>query len=626
MNFFEHQEQARSSTGKLLLLFTLAIAALVGVTSYVVALALATTEARSGRPVNLQGPIPLDIVLGTAMVIVSVVGLGALYRIAQLRSGGRVIAESMGGRLLNRHDAGADENKILNVVEEMALAAGMPVPPVYIIDDDAINAFAAGYRQQDAVIGITRGAIRLLKRDELQGVIAHEFSHIFNGDMRLNLRLIGWLHGLLLLGLIGGQLLRFRYLAGSRKNNAAGAMVVLGLALAVLGYTGVFFGNLIKSAVSRQREFLADASAVQFTRNPEGIGNALKKIGGYALGSRLMTQEATEISHMLFGEGEMRRGIGGMFATHPPLAERIRRIDPRWDGQLINPEKEREIAYSSLPDEPPAASVQATASNAEKLATVLVGAVGTASAQSLGFAQAHLSAIPDSAKQQLHTPLEASLLMFGVLIAQSHPQVARTQLEFLQKQLPAASFSLLAQQLKMLMPMARELDLTLVELAQPALRQLSPDQLRQFLKMINELITIDGEVTLDEWCMGRLLTHYLDDSQGMPARLSLDDCLEECRVLLSSLAVAGHDDEDAKAAFAAGCNSAQIPVVTLLASDIHALENAIDKLVQLKPLQKPRLLKAMVACVQHDGKVTAEELDLLRVVAAVLDCPLPPLH
>jgi Zn-dependent protease with chaperone function len=626
VNFFEYQDRARTSTTKLLLLFAVAIAALVGVTSYFVAMGLAVVQTRSGRPVDFQGPMPIDVILGTATVIVSVVLLGALYRIAQLRGGGRVIAESMGGRLLSRHDASVDEQKILNVVEEMALASGLPVPPVYVIEDDAINAFAAGYRQQDAVIGITRGAIKLLNRDELQGVIAHEFSHIFNGDMRLNLRLIGWLHGLLLIGLIGAQLLRVRGMSRERSQTAGGILAI-GIGLTILGYTGVFFGNLIKSAVSRQREFLADASAVQFTRNPEGIGNALKKIGGYPLGSRLMMHEANEISHMLFGEGEMRRGIGGLFATHPPLAERIKRIDPRWDGQLINPEKQREISYSTLPEEQTSHDTSAkTAMNAVTLSAALVDAVGTASAQSLGFAQTHLSEVPDTVRQHLHTPLEASLLMHGVLIAQSQPAIARKQLELLQQQLPPASFTLLANQLKLLIPLSRELDITLVELAQPALKQLSPDQLQQFLQLTNQLINSDGEITLQEWGLGRLLHHYLDSSHGVSAKLALDQCYEACRVLLSALAVAGHDGADAEAAFAAAVSSALLPSTTMLPTDIAALDAAMNQLIQLKPLHKPRLLKAMVACVEHDGKLTGEELDLLRVVAALLDCPLPPLH
>ncbi len=630
MNFFEHQDRARTSTTRLLLLFVVAIATLVVGTSYVVALALAAMQAKSGRHVEFGMALPPDILLGTATVIVSVVLLGALYRIAQLHSGGRAIAESMGGRLLSRNQPSLDETKILNVVEEMALASGLPVPPVYVIEDDAINAFAAGYRQQDAVIGITRGAIKFLNRDELQGVIAHEFSHIFNGDMRLNLRLVGWLHGLLLIGLIGAQLLRLPQGMSRERSQAAGGILVLGLALAVLGYTGVMFGNIIKSAVSRQREFLADASAVQFTRNPDGIGNALKKIGGYALGSRMLMNETTEISHMLFGEGVMRRGIGGMFATHPPIGDRILRIDPRWNGELINPEHQREIAYSSLPDEPVAAGgLHATAGKAaaaEALAAVLVSAVGTATAQSLELAQSQLSAVPDAVKQHLQTTLEASLLMYGVVMVQSEPGVVSKQLNMLQQTLPPASVRLLAKQLKLLLPMPRELDLALVALAQPALKQLSPDQLEQFLKITADLISMDGVVTLPEWGLGRLLRHYLDSTHAVAAKLDLDECSEECRVLLSALAEAGNDSADAVAAFAAACSKLELTPTTMLPADTTLLDKAIDKLIQLKHLQKPRLLKAMVACVQHDGKLTTTELDLLRVVSALLDCPLPPLQ
>jgi Zn-dependent protease with chaperone function len=206
----------------------------------------------------------------------------------------------------------------------MAIAAGMPVPPVYLIRENSINAFAAGFGIHDAVIGINQGTIDLLNRQELQGVVAHEFSHILNGDMRINLRIIALLNGILILGIIGGGLMRGSMFSRSRDR---GALIALGIGLLVIGYGGTFFGQLIKAAVSRQREYLADASAVQFTRSTQGIANALKKIGAHSTGSRIESPQADENSHLFFGA---IRSFSSMMATHPPLEARIKALDPNW--------------------------------------------------------------------------------------------------------------------------------------------------------------------------------------------------------------------------------------------------------------------------------------------------------
>ena len=248
-------------------------------------------------------------------------------------AGGTVVAERLGGRRVFPNTIDPAERRLLNVVEEMALASGVPVPPVFLLSEEqGINAFAAGYSPSDAVVGVTRGCAEQLTRDELQGVVAHEFSHILNGDMRLNMRLIGVLHGILLMGLIGRELLRLGAFGGggalATKTTAPPHLLVIGLAFMIIGFLGLFIGNLIKAAVSRQREYLADASAVQFTRNPEGIAGALKRIGAAVFGSKLATPRAAEASHMYFAEG-----ISSLFATHPPLNDRIARIEPQWDGK-----------------------------------------------------------------------------------------------------------------------------------------------------------------------------------------------------------------------------------------------------------------------------------------------------
>ncbi|MFO7604424.1 MAG: M48 family metallopeptidase, partial [Gammaproteobacteria bacterium] len=323
MNFFEAQDQARRHTGWLVLLFALAVAGLIVLTNLLLLVVLSYTQTGhfAFTPTLLQDQFQWDVFLGVAVVIITLVFLGSLYKTLSLSGGGSQVAEMLGGRLVSRDTRDPAEQRLLNVVEEIAIAAGITVPPVYLLDESGINAFAAGTTPNSAVIGITQGALDAFSREELQGVIAHEFSHIFNGDMRLNIRLIGVLHGILLLGMLGYFMLRSsRYVRSS--NNRAGAAIVaimaLGVGLVVLGYIGHFFGQMIKAMVGRQREYLADASAVQFTRDKQGIAGALKKIGGASHGSLLDTPAAAEYSHAYFSQG-VRGFMQSLFATHPPL-------------------------------------------------------------------------------------------------------------------------------------------------------------------------------------------------------------------------------------------------------------------------------------------------------------------
>ena len=620
MNFFEQQDRARASTFYLVLLFALGVGVLVLLTSFAAVLAFSVMEQKATHGRAYDVVALSQFLLPTAAVIISVVLLGALYRTSQLRSGGKAVAEMMGGRLLHADHTDLDERKILNVVEEMAIASGVQVPPVYLIEDDAINAFAAGFKSQDAVIGITRGAIRLLDRDELQGVIAHEFSHIFNGDMRLNLRLIGWLHGLLLIALIGQMLMRSqRYVGSSRKNGAGTAIFLAGLAFFVLGYAGVFFGNLIKAAVSRQREYLADASAVQFTRNPDGIGSALKKIGGYALGSRMLTRETTEVGHLLFGEG----GISGLLATHPPLETRIRRIDPHWDGKMIEPDV-RKIQSSPARSPNTAARVAGVAVGLE---SGLIESVGNPSRQSIEEAGRQLAQIPGALHEHLHSPLAASLALYSLPVIYAGGIDARAQLQLLQQRLPAACFKQLGIVIKLMQELPRELDLTVIAMMQSALRQQSANQQQELLNNLLDLIHLDGNLSVQEWAVLSLARYYQAEVVHSDSTVSLPQCHSECVNLLSLLVKTGHASEVmAKAAFDKAWSSLSLgPATYRPESTLDDLDAALTRLVHLKPLQKPALLKAMLRAVQHDGRITAAEYTLLRTIAALLDCPLPPL-
>jgi Zn-dependent protease with chaperone function len=320
MDFFEAQEAARRRTSLLIGLFALAVLAIVAVIYAVLHLAVGPGA----------GPVDLVLLVQVAFGVGLLIAVGAGVRTASLRRGGPAVAELLGGRRVASDTSDPAERMLLNVVEEMAIASGTPVPAVYVLDaEDGINAFAAGYTTHDAAVAVTRGGLLSLTRDELQGVMAHEFSHILNGDMRLNIRLIGVLYGILLLAVVGRGIVYAGPRGGRRggRDGGAGWVVLLGLALLLVGYVGVFFGKLIKAAVSRQREYLADSAAVQFTRNPDGLAGALKKIGAQAQGSRIQDHHAEELSHLFFANG-LRSTLFGFLATHPPLEERIRRLDP----------------------------------------------------------------------------------------------------------------------------------------------------------------------------------------------------------------------------------------------------------------------------------------------------------
>ena len=347
-DFFARQDHARRQTLRLIVLFALSVAAIIIAIYLVVAVGFSAAESTThhvGLPASMEhyaavphrGLWQPDLFLGIAAGTLLVVTLGSLYKIAELSAGGETVALMMGGRAVDPQTTDLAERRLLNIVEEMALASGVPVPPVYVMDNEpSINAFAAGHQPGDAVVTVSAGACAYLSREELQGVMGHEFSHILNGDMRLNLRLIGVVNGILVLAILGYYLLAIRRPAprrSDRENNSGAAIFFLGLALVILGYLGVFFGNLIKAAISRQREFLADASAVQFTRYPGGIAGALKKIGGLEEGSHIRDAHAAEISHMFFGDA-FAGSFFRLFATHPPLDERIRALEPDFDGNF----------------------------------------------------------------------------------------------------------------------------------------------------------------------------------------------------------------------------------------------------------------------------------------------------
>ncbi|MFJ3052577.1 M48 family metallopeptidase [Pseudomonas nitroreducens] len=633
MNFFEHQDRARKQTGRLVLLLTIAVVCLVTITS----LALGWLWRHLGEPaLHLTSRASLpdpELYLSVAAVIVGVVVLGALYKQVQLSAGGKVVAESLGGRLLNLSASNADERRLLNVVEEMALASGSPVPPVYVLEDSSINAFAAGLSPRDAVIGITRGAIEQLDRNELQGVIAHEFSHIHHGDMLLNTRLTALLHGMLLLGLIGGMLLRgwsetstgvrISSRSSSNDKNGGGSVVLLvigaGVVLYVLGYVGTFFGQLIKASVSRQREFLADASAVQFTRDPSTIAGALKKIGGNPLGALLSAPRAAEFSHMYFGDG-----VGSSrFDTHPPLKDRIRRVDPGWDGNYPKFEPRLDVALMNKQAWTSAVTGQPYQPSAVDVAVAAVGAPTIAHLQE---ARSTLQRLDERLQRAAHDSEGAEALVYGLLL-DSDPGLRAPQLEAIKQRLNlslALQLDLLEESLLQLDPGQR---LPLLDLAMPALKQLDAKAFLALRENMALLIKLDGKVKLLEWTLLRIIERNLRPSSGKIGNVALADLSEACATLLAFLARVGEtSDLQTEQAFADAWSGLPfVPRPLPGAASLRELETALKQLEQLRPLQKPQLLKALARCIEHDGRITAGEAELMRAVADILDCPMPPL-
>jgi Zn-dependent protease with chaperone function len=651
MNFFEHQDRARRKTKQLLLLLLLAVIALISITTLAVAALVyfsGTAEPAAYEHDSLWfgicNALRLETFSWVALLISGVVLLGSLFRFIQLGSGGRAIAEAMGGRLLLGQTSDPDERKILNVVEEMAIASGTPVPPVYLMEDDAINAFAAGYHPQDAVIGITRGCIAQLSRDELQGVIAHEFSHIFHGDMRLNMRLVALLYGILVIGLMGEFVLRgsrASSLVRSNRDKSPGGILLVGLGLFVIGYTGTFFGNLIKAAVSRQREFLADASAVQFTRNPAGIAGALKKIGASSAGSTLHNDHAAEFSHMYFSQGV--RHFFNMMATHPPLGERIKRIQPYWNGKFetnmsasaANSNKENktftdEISGFAQTSGIDTASASINSSNASATSIDIESTlqqIAQPTTAQLRYAQACLTEIPAELKDASQDPFSARAIVFGLLLA-PQPDLRNRQLTLLNENLAAGESHNLNTIMYASTRMAAHLRLPLIELCITALKQLSAAQHTDFLHCLNVLIHADQKVSLMEWAIYRIVLHNIrQDPRPMRTR-DLQEMHDDCQLLLSLVAYTGANNQtEAESAFAQAGSALPFKHFTLLTAEaikLDAMDAVLARLNQIKPLQKPQLLKAMSICVMHDGKLHVHEAELFRALADGLDCPIPP--
>ena len=641
MDFFESQDTAKRNTTRLVVMFILAVLSLIVLTNLLVLVAfgLATPSvvAISGADSIVNWRIVLAVTLG----VLAVVGFGSLYKLLALAGGGARVAEMLNGRLILGEPGNINERRVQNVVEEMAIASGTPIPPVYVLEEKGINAFAAGYTPEDAVIGITSGAIETLSRDQLQGVIAHEFSHILHGDMRINIRLIAILHGILVLGIIGNHLLRGG--SYSRRSKESGGMVALGLGLVIVGFVGTFFGNLIKAAISRQREFLADASAVQFTRNPEGIAGALMQIAANNHGSYLVNANAMEISHALFEEG-VRSRFRNLYATHPPLDARIKAILPNWDGSYepLSVSSSREADGKGFADSEGAGkaetdkqqrlaalSTAATAILAEKM----IDHIGQPDMQGLAQARELLRQLPVDLIHAVHDPSAARAVIY-LLVLNAEPEARKEQLDYLASAADVGIYAELENLLSRYNVIDVETRLPLLYLALNSLRQLSSDQYQLFKTNLTQLIESDKKVSSFEWALQKIVFKTLASTfeKQQPAKFGRKELIElphAIEILLSVLARTGaRSESDAETAFIAGTEYLGINSIKLLSPQeisLRKLDTALEELGEVQPLHIPRLLKACVSCITQDDKVDAAEIELLRAIGIVLDCPIPPI-
>ena len=646
MNFFDAQDKARRTTRRLVAVYIVATVLIVLGVTLIVGAAMFYAgngnyfQGSYGQPfaafIRQQGTT-----LGFVAVIATLVILGATaFKTAALSSGGGRVAVDMGGTPVSPDVQDPLRRRLRNVVEEMAIASGMPVPEIYVLEhESAINAFAAGYAPGDAAIAVTRGTLELLDRDELQGVIGHEFSHILNGDMRLNIRLMGILFGIMVIGLTGRMILRggrYSGLVSSRRGKGAPVILMIGLGLAILGGIGVFFARMIKASVSRQREYLADASAVQFTRQSSGLANALKKIGGLQDGSHLSAADPEEVSHMLFGTGMK---LSGMFATHPPLTERIQALDPSFkaaDYRVTD-----RLQRQTIAEDAPASGLHSGVTTAiaggavAGLAESIPAMVGDPENEHVEFAASLRQTVPEILYDAAHSHESAYLLTVALIMDSSGRHLQR-QLNLAEERLGPQRASLVRMYYDEIAKCGAQYRLPLMEIAFPALKQRPEAQLTYLIELVGRMIDVDGEIDLYEYCFYRILVsnlgQALDPSRRQKSRRATREPVQRAAIdLLRIVARHGHDNTaEQERAFAAGRAAfgdwgRKFSFAANHSYSVAVLDDSLELLLALNGDGKRMLLEAVTAVVMSDKQLRVAEAELIRAICASLDCPLPPI-
>jgi len=631
VNFFEYQDQARRQSRWLVFLFILAVIIIIVVIDLAMLLAFGVMDAEQQQALFSMQTLKTNVpaLAGGALATAAVIAVASLFKTATLRSGGGKVARDLGGVLVEADARDPLRRRLYNVVEEIALASGIPVPEIYVLEQESgINAFAAGFTAADAAVAVTRGALEKLNRNELQGVIAHEFSHIFNGDMRLNIRLMGALFGILMLSLIGRKVLHGSYYMGRSKNSNGGAIMLAAVAVMLVGYIGLFFGRWIKSSVSRQREYLADASAVQFTRDPDGIAGALKKISVYNDASYLNV-ESEEVSHMLFGDGEKT----SLFSTHPPMNERIRRIDKSFQAEdLVQlaksiQRKEQAEAEQAVKEQESGNQRRGGMFDADKL----VDQIGHPDFSRIMMATALAASFPEEINKAAHSSQWATEMLFYCLMDRDN-EISEQQLLHIAQNMGNDSETRVRGLLSAAPELAREQRLPLLEISIPELKRRPPDHVSKVLATVKALSESDGRTDVFEYLMAKIIAQHLWESMNpqrvrLSGKKSLKQVIDAARDVIAVLAVHGNESAaGAESAYQAGSNqlgSADAVSMPQIEDWSEALDKALPALDQLKPADKENLVKALIATVMADNKIAVTEMELLRVVCSVIHVPLP---
>jgi Zn-dependent protease with chaperone function len=598
LDFFAQQELARRTSRWLVVWFVAAAAFTVASYGLAAAGFYALAAGYAGWPSPWMPAKGWAVVGGVVGGIILAVSAHRMWRLSE---GGHAVAWLLGARYVDPDKCTPAERRLLNVVEEMAIASGISVPPVYLMQhEQALNAMVAGHSPNEAVIIATHGAVTKLSRDELQGIMGHEFSHILNGDMALNLRLVGLLAGLCWLAERGEALVwaaAWSTRGVPREEQGAGGFSALfGALLAFVGFPGTLAANAIRAAVSRQREFLADAASVQFTRNPDGIAGALDSILELRAHTVVLAAYVEGFAHMFFAPAVVHWWT---FATHPPIAERIRRAHPRFEREgyrLTRHGRRREVAVLDG-----GGNVLKSVRSGELLASV-----GRPTARHVDFGARLLANLPQRLREALHRPDEAQQVMLALASEPSQGSELDSYVHGL----------------------ARQHMLSLAELAVPAIKA-QPQKARDaFLAELTARVEADRRVTLKEFVLLTFLRQRLREGAGQPIATrfrKVEEVAEDLRVVLSLAARAA--GERAGEAFAKGAAVLAVGAREPLEPQALTAERiaaSLERLRHLAPFAKPGVLKSCVEAAGADGVFRLAEAELVRMVAATLDCPMPP--
>ncbi len=647
MNYEDHQELAKSQTAQLLFYLAVGTIGVVFTTSVAASMWFyARVSTTAGR----------NAALVAAMLTLGAIILSSISKGAQIRhGGGEYLAASMGGYPIDLTTKGPSERQLVNIVEEIAVASGLPVPTLFILHDEmGINAFAAGWNADNAVIGVTRGALVYLTRDELQAVIAHEFSHVANGDMKVKTRIIAWVYGIGSLSTMGRGLLRF--IPRSGANGAALAMFGGAVVLMVLGAIGGWFASLMQAAVNREREHLADASAVQYTRDSESLANALKKIAALGSKNEIQAAHASEAAHLFFETPFSRAS-----KTHPPLHQRIAALSPAWDGSLpdLAELEDRAGKYVSithlghaLPDlvggvAAPVTGPLAEATNGvgEAIAgpldnivetAVVAGAFGASSDGQPSDAHLHharriLDEIPSETRTQLHTPEGAVAAVLGLLIS---PLPEHRERELGRAvELTGFPAEVLVAGSTIIGSLDRRLRLPAIDIALASVRR-APDDVQDLLReTISDFTASSPDADLFRWMLRRSVLRHLEDSEAQGTiehhRLLVELPDEASLVYAALAAYNSAGDAQVGRAYLAAHEAAGLERPEAMPHPSHLtvarLDVALDALAEMNHDNRFRFVTGAIAAAELDGAISADEAALVRVVADSVRMAMPPL-